>query len=138
MLTITEQGAALLKGLVSGSEVQLFRQPRPQPKGSRREWGSGVTRDERESWQDVDRELFEALREVRLRLARERGIPPYVVFHDRTLREMARLRPTTMSVLGTIYGVGARKAETFGPVFLAAIEAHVGRGGASFPQGSLS
>ena len=45
---------------------------------------------EAESWQDVDRDLFERLRAVRLEIARARGVPPYVIFHDTTLRDMAR------------------------------------------------
>ena len=69
----------------------------------------------------MDPELFEVLREVRLRLARARGVPPYVIFHDTTLREMADRRPSTLDDLHEIYGVGARKAADFGDAFLDAI-----------------
>ena len=62
----------------------------------------------------MDRDLFERLRELRLRIARERGVPPYVVFHDTTLREMARLRPRTLEALHTIYGLGERKIADYG------------------------
>jgi ATP-dependent DNA helicase RecQ len=79
------------------------------------------SRIESESWQDVDRDLFDRLRAVRLQIARARGVPPYVIFHDTTLREMARLRPTTVEALHGIRGVGARKAEDLGETFLAAI-----------------
>ena len=48
-----------------------------------------------EAWKDVDHDLFDRLRAVRLRIARERGVPPYVIFHDTTLRELARLKPST-------------------------------------------
>ncbi len=71
-------------------------------------------RIEAESWQGVDRELFERLRELRLRIARARGVPPYVVFHDTTLREMARQRPRTLDALHTIYGLGERKIADYG------------------------
>ena len=81
---------------------------------------------EREAWDGVDRELFEALRAVRLTVARERRVPPYVVFHDRTLREMARLRPTTPGALMQVHGVGEQKAERFGGAFLDAIQSHTG------------
>ena len=54
-------------------------------------------------------------------MARERNVPPYVIFHDATLREMARLRPTTMTALLEVRGVGARKAEDLGPAFIEAI-----------------
>ena len=52
---------------------------------------------------------------------RRRGVPPYVIFHDTTLREMARLKPTTLENLREVYGVGARKAEQLGERFLAVI-----------------
>jgi ATP-dependent DNA helicase RecQ len=79
------------------------------------------SRVEAESWRDVDRELFDRLRAVRLEVARARGVPPYVIFHDATLREMARIRPTTRSALLAVKGVGARKAEDLGEIFLATI-----------------
>jgi len=65
--------------------------------------------------------LFDALRELRRELAAEAGIPPYVVFHDSTLREMAATRPATLARLGEIAGVGARKLEAYGEAFLATI-----------------
>jgi ATP-dependent DNA helicase RecQ len=76
---------------------------------------------EAESWEGVDRDLFERLRAVRLDVARARGVPPYVIFHDATLREMARLRPGSLQQLMTVKGVGTRKAEDLGDLFLAAI-----------------
>ena len=69
----------------------------------------------------ADPELFDVLRAVRLQLARDRGVPPYVIFHDRTLQEMADRRPRTLDDLHDIYGVGARKAADFGDAFLDAI-----------------
>ena len=58
---------------------------------------------------------------MRLEIARSRGVPPYVIFHDATLREMARLRPTSIDALLAVKGVGARKADDLGETFLAAI-----------------
>ncbi len=69
----------------------------------------------------VDAELFDVLRDVRLRLARERAVPPYVIFHDTTLRDMVERRPKTIGDLHEIYGVGAKKAADFGDAFLDAI-----------------
>jgi ATP-dependent DNA helicase RecQ len=48
-------------------------------------------------------------------------VPPYVIFHDTTLRELARLKPTSVDALRHIYGVGARKAEDLGETVIAAI-----------------
>ena len=67
---------------------------------------------------DADTSLFDALRKVRKKLADEQGLPPYVIFHDATLREIARLRPTSITALEHIYGMGAKKAQTLGPSVL--------------------
>ncbi|HEY8548509.1 MAG TPA: DNA helicase RecQ [Vicinamibacterales bacterium] len=123
VLQLTERGVAMLKGAVPESEIVLCRQPKPaRGRGGFRT--EPVSRVERESWEGVDRDLFDALRALRLELARERGVPPYVVFHDSTLREMARVQPRTLSRLLDIPGVGTRKAEDFGEQFLAAIARH--------------
>jgi ATP-dependent DNA helicase RecQ len=58
--------------------------------------------------------VFEALRRHRLRLAREQGVPPYVVASDRTLREIATLRPRTLHELGGVHGIGPAKLERYG------------------------
>ena len=116
VLVLTERGVQLLKDASSAPALALARQRRVVkdrlPKRSR---------VEAEAWQDVDRDLFERLRAVRLQIARARGVPPYVIFHDTTLREMARLRPATVDALRSVKGVGARKAEDLGDAFLAAI-----------------
>lgn len=62
--------------------------------------------------------LFEALRGLRRELAQEAGVPPYVIFHDSVLRDMATRRPATLQDLGQIGGVGARKLEAYGDRFL--------------------
>jgi ATP-dependent DNA helicase RecQ len=117
-LQMTERGMAMLRGQVAASEVALCRQPRPV-RGRRAE--RSMTAVERESWAGVDRDLFEALRRTRLEIARARHVPPYVIFHDSTLREMARLAPHSIEALRHVHGVGDRKAEQFGPRFLEVI-----------------
>ena len=67
--------------------------------------------------------LFEALRALRLKLAREQGVPPYVIFNDATLREMAERRPTSLALLNTIGGVGTRKLAQYGEIFLTVLRA---------------
>jgi ATP-dependent DNA helicase RecQ len=67
--------------------------------------------------------LFDALRARRRDLAAEAGVPPYVIFHDATLREMASLRPTSLAEMAAISGVGDRKLEAWGEAFLAVISA---------------
>ncbi|MEY4056175.1 MAG: helicase RecQ, partial [Pseudomonadota bacterium] len=65
--------------------------------------------------------LFEALRDLRRELAKEAGLPPYVIFHDATLREMAETRPANLAQLGEVGGVGSRKLAAYGEAFLATI-----------------
>ena len=69
----------------------------------------------------VGNRLFEALRAKRRALAEAVGVPPYVIFHDATLREMALTKPTNIHALGRISGVGARKLEAYGEDFLSVI-----------------
>ena len=111
VLRLTPAGISLLKG---SGDCPLYREVVPvkvKSKGRAR-LAQGI---------GVDPELFDVLRNVRLHLARERGVPPYVIFHDRTLQEMADRRPRTLEDLHDIYGVGARKAADFGDAFLDAI-----------------
>jgi ATP-dependent DNA helicase RecQ len=68
--------------------------------------------------------LFETLRETRRQLASESGVPPYVVFHDSTLREIAERRPRTLGELAEVQGVGAAKLERYGEALLAALANH--------------
>ena len=119
VVALTESGVELLKNPTSQPGLILARQRRPV-----KDVAPKRARIEAESWEDVDRDLFERLRAVRLEVARARGVPPYVIFHDTTLREMARLRPRTRDELHGIRGVGARKAEDLGETFLAAIREH--------------
>ena len=116
VLFLTPLGVDVLKDESKGAGLTLVRQKAPD-----RKVGRPSARVEAEAWRDVDRGLFEQLRDVRLQVARARGVPPYVVFHDATLREMARLKPTSASGLLTVKGVGTRKAEDLGEVFLEAI-----------------
>jgi len=68
--------------------------------------------------------LFEQLRECRKQLAEENDVPPYVIFHDSTLLEMAKYRPATLAELANISGVGDKKLEQYGKDFLTVIEAN--------------
>jgi ATP-dependent DNA helicase RecQ len=116
VLRLTAAGLALMKDAGAQPDLVLARQRKPEKgKGSRR------SRPEGESWDGVDRDLFERLRALRLRVARERGVPPYVIFHDATLRELARLKPRSLDALRHVYGVGVRKVDDFGAMLLDAI-----------------
>jgi ATP-dependent DNA helicase RecQ len=101
----------ILKG-----EARVEQRAAAPPARGRRERADAITRP-------ADTPLFEALRQVRRELAAASGVPPYVVFHDATLRAMAAERPRSLDDLGRISGVGARKLETYGAAFLTVLQA---------------
>ncbi|PZO92035.1 MAG: DNA helicase RecQ [Sphingomonas sanxanigenens] len=103
---------ALLKG-----EARLSLVVPPKRERKRRRSGSG---DEANPLGDP---LFEALRARRRELAAEAGVPPYVIFHDATLREMAAERPASLAALGRLSGIGERKLAAYGEMFLDVIRA---------------
>ena len=70
---------------------------------------------------EEDRDLFDALRDCRKQLADEHDVPPYVIFHDATLKQMAADKPQTDSAMIDISGVGQTKLERYGPAFLEVI-----------------
>ncbi|HME99474.1 MAG TPA: DNA helicase RecQ [Terriglobia bacterium] len=105
---LNENSMAVLRG---HRAVQLL-----QPKTKVRK-----TRFDEDSWEGVNRDLFEVLRTIRLETAEARRLPSYVLFSDATLREMARLRPGSPEALLGIRGVGERKVADLGPRFLEAI-----------------
>ena len=119
VLGVTARGIELLRNEHSYPGLALARQRMPRKDAPR-----ARSRAEAESWEGVDAGLFERLRAVRLDIARSRGVPPYVIFHDVTLREMARLRPSSLDALLAVKGVGARKADDLGDLFLTAIREH--------------
>jgi len=103
---------AILKG---EAEVALILPPKRERR--RRGGANGAANP-------VGDPLFEALRGKRRELAQEAGVPPYVIFHDSVLREMAATRPSSLSALGRISGVGQRKLEAYGDGFLEVIRGY--------------
>jgi ATP-dependent DNA helicase RecQ len=81
------------------------------------------------SWDGVDHGLFEALRRYRRRQAEERGVAPFIVFNDATLRELARVRPTTANRLRQIRGIGEKKHAEYGFDLLREIAEYCARSG---------
>ncbi|NLB58369.1 MAG: DNA helicase RecQ [Gammaproteobacteria bacterium] len=109
-LRLTADSREVLQGR---REVLLLKEaPRPARGGGR----DGEARAARPVVEvaRADQPLFESLRAMRTRLAQEQAVPPYVIFHDATLREIARLRPRTPGDLALIGGIGAGKIERYG------------------------
>jgi ATP-dependent DNA helicase RecQ len=90
--------------------------------------GSSARRDRASatgpSLEGEDKTLFEVLRGLRKRLADEHGLPPYVIFHDATLRELAQRRPATLDEFASIRGIGEAKLSRYGQRFIDAIQQH--------------
>ena len=82
-----------------------------------------------DSWDGVDRELFEHLRAWRRQKAAERGVPPFVIFSDVTLRDLARRRPTTPDRLLSVSGIGEKKSADYGAELIDQIAGHCQRAG---------
>jgi ATP-dependent DNA helicase RecQ len=112
VLALTAGGVSLLKDGGAFPDLSLARQRRivKEARTDKRRPAVAVA--------DGDHELFERLRAVRLRLARARNVPPYVIFHDTTLRELARVKPRSVGELSGIYGIGESKAARFGEAFV--------------------
>jgi len=112
VLRLNERSWQVMRGEL---EVRLLR---VAPKARR------AVAAEQDSWDGVDRALFERLRELRRELAAERAVPAYVVLDDRTLRALARHRPTTLAALRTVRGIGEKRAADWGERLIATIAAH--------------
>jgi ATP-dependent DNA helicase RecQ len=121
-ITLTEQGRAVLRGEGRAPALSSAGAVRATAADSR-EPAASAARPAPAAGDPTayDRVLFEALRELRRRIADERGVPPYLIFSDASLRDMARLRPRTPAEFLEVKGVGEWKAAEFGARFLAAI-----------------
>ncbi|PWC11760.1 ATP-dependent DNA helicase RecQ [Brenneria roseae subsp. americana] len=112
-LQLTESARPVLRGEVS-LQLAVPRVINLKPRASQKSYGG-----------NYDRKLFAKLRKLRKSIADEANIPPYVVFSDATLLEMAELMPITAGELLNINGVGHRKLERFGAPFMTMIRDHV-------------
>jgi ATP-dependent DNA helicase RecQ len=117
-LVPTEHGGLMLSGdardILKGDAALLIVRPPEKARAGRRGQRNSAPNP-------VGDPLFEALRALRRDLAIEGKVPPYVIFHDATLRAMAQARPTSRAELGAIEGVGAKKLDAYGEAFLKAI-----------------
>ncbi|MER9015200.1 DNA helicase RecQ [Mesorhizobium sp. M0898] len=114
-LAIAEKGRALARGEAS------FRYRFDARQSSR---GKIRPEDTAAGTEGLDSALLAALKAVRLRLARERQVPAFVIFSDRTLIDMAERCPRDLDAFAAVNGVGAAKLKDFGEIFLGAIAAH--------------
>jgi len=111
-IKLEEKSRPLLRG-----EIELILRKPALTKDSKKKKGKSKT-----SLRSVDEPLFELLREHRLELAEEKGVPPYIIFHDSTLEEMARTRPENLERMQYISGVGEQKLKQYGQSFIEIIQ----------------
>ncbi len=121
LLTTTEHGGLMLAGdaravLKGEAKIEIVIPPQ---RTSRRDRNRP-----RQVANPLGDPLFDALRALRRELANEAQLPPYVIFHDAVLREIAATRPASLAELGKVGGVGARKLEAYGEAFLTVIRQH--------------
>ena len=114
-LRITDSGWQLLRGEAT---LQLMR-PAQASKSEKTKRAKSQLADA--NWEGVDKGLFEELRQLRKQIAGEKGVQPYMVFGDTTLRELARDKPKTIAEFLEIWGVGQKKCDDFGLQFLECI-----------------
>ncbi len=107
---------ALVKPALRGE--QRLELPLPPPKAERRRGGGSSRAQASADFDNVDPDLVARLKAWRTEQARSQGVPPYVVFHDRTLLELASRRPASLAELGTVGGIGAAKLERYGEALL--------------------
>jgi len=111
-ITLTAAARPVLKG----ETTLMLRRPRKLPNGGKT---PRYSRNDEKIVLDIgDMALFEALREWRTEEAKEQGVPAYVIMHDRTLRELAQLKPATRSELLNVPGIGEAKAERYGSALM--------------------
>ena len=114
-LLLTSQSATVLRG----QETVLFRRdPKPVQKGTSSQKAAELTGE--------TLELFSALRTLRTELAKAQSVPPYVIFHDATLKQMAETVPQNLAAMQTISGVGKTKLERYGAAFLEILKGYAG------------
>jgi ATP-dependent DNA helicase RecQ len=113
ILTMTEAARPILKG----QQPVMLRKPAERGRGRKRQLGAPA------GAQDLDQNLWEALRARRRALAQEQNVPPYVIFHDATLAEIARRKPRSLGAFLEIPGIGERKLARYGQEFMRVIAA---------------
>ncbi|MBL8664512.1 MAG: HRDC domain-containing protein, partial [Candidatus Odyssella sp.] len=125
--------AGAARPVLRGEQRVMMKLPAPREKRRRRGEAKSASPA---AGAPVHGALFDALRRFRLELARAAGAAPYTIFHDRTLEEIAALKPATLDQLGHCYGIGAVKLEKHGAAVLDIVKRH--RDAAGAPAGEAA
>jgi len=117
-LSLTQKGRAVLK---SNDKIYLRKDLVQSKKSSRKGKRNTILAPADVAYSES---LFEALKRLRMEISKEKSVPPYVIFHDKTLKEMASRRPLAVSDLSDLYGIGETKLEKYGQRFVEIIKDH--------------
>ena len=100
----------LVKPLVAAKKKEITRKGRQKKE---------------EEWAEVDQELFHLLRDKRMELAQQQSVPAFIIFGDKSLRDMAMIKPVTKEAFATVYGVGDHKLRAYAEAFIEAIKRYL-------------
>ena len=126
VVKLTRDGVAVMRGQQPARWIPPPARRRALPAGGFGRFAAAAGRRAAEGEEALDaagQSLFDALRAARLALAQEHGVPAYVVAHDRSLRELVRLRPRNLQELLNVPGFGPQKVERYGSALLAVVGA---------------
>jgi ATP-dependent DNA helicase RecQ len=122
---LVQEGAEYPILKLNEASWEVMRKERPvrliQPVRRQKGEKTKASLAEAESWEGVERGLFDELRQLRRRLAEAKGVSPFIVFSDATLRELARVRPSGLEKMHAVYGIGQAKLEEYGSQVLKVI-----------------
>jgi ATP-dependent DNA helicase RecQ len=123
-LSLSDSARKILKGELTPVLVK------PLVAAKKKEIAQKGRKKKEEEWAEIDQELFQVLRGKRAELARTQGVPAFIIFGDKSLRDMARIKPITREAFATVYGVGDYKLGAYADAFLAVIKnfLHLGMG----------
>jgi ATP-dependent DNA helicase RecQ len=102
-----ELAPVLVKPLVAAKKKEIARRGRQKKE---------------EEWAEADPELFHLLRQKRMELAQQQGVPAFIIFGDRSLRDMAATKPVTKEAFAAVYGVGDQKLRAYAEAFIGVIK----------------
>jgi ATP-dependent DNA helicase RecQ len=118
-LSLTDSGRRMLRGELAPVLVK------PLEAQKKKEIGRRGRQKKEEEWAEVDQELFQLLRRKRAQLAQKQGVPAFVIFGDRSLRDMATIKPVTRQAFAMVYGVGDHKLRIYADDFIEVINEYL-------------
>jgi ATP-dependent DNA helicase RecQ len=118
-LSLTDSARKVLRGELPPVLVK------PLVAAKKKEVAQRGRKKKEEEWAEVDQALFQLLRRKRAELAKKQGVPAFIIFGDKSLRDMATIKPITREAFATVYGVGDHKLRTYAGAFIEVIKKYL-------------